>query len=68
MLNMDEVQFTFVPGRSTTDAISIVGLQQEMYMTAANKKAIVCLRRPWEAFDRVPRKVLWWALRSLGVD
>ena len=38
MLNMDEMQFTFVPGRSTTDAISIVGQQQEMYITAANKK------------------------------
>ena len=38
MLNMDEMQFTFVPGRSTTDAISIVGQQQEMYIIAANKK------------------------------
>ena len=38
MLNMDEMQFTFVPGRSTTDAISIVGQQQEMYITAADKK------------------------------
>ena len=37
MLNMDEMQFTFVPGRSTTDAIFIVGRQQ-MYITAANKK------------------------------
>ena len=37
MLNMDEMQFTFMPGRSTTDAIFIVG-QQQMYITAANKK------------------------------
>ena len=21
-----------------------------------------------KAFDRVPRKVIWWALRKLGVD
>ena len=38
MLNMDEMQFTFEPGRSTTDAIFTVGQQQEMYITAANKK------------------------------
>ena len=38
MLNMDEMQFTFVPGRSTTDAISTVGQQQEIYITAANKE------------------------------
>ena len=38
MLNMDEMQFIFVPGRSTTDAISIVGQQEEMYITDANKK------------------------------
>ena len=35
---MDEMQFTFMPGWSTTDAISIVGQQQEMYITATNKK------------------------------
>ena len=38
MLNMDEMQFTFVPGTSTTDGIFIVGQQQEIYITAANKK------------------------------
>ena len=38
MLNMDEMQFIFEPGRSTTDTIFIVGQQQEMYITAANKK------------------------------
>ena len=38
MRNMDEMLFTFVPGSSTTDAISIVGQQREMYITAANKK------------------------------
>ena len=38
MLNMDEMQFTFVPGRSTTDAISTVGQQQQIYITAANKE------------------------------
>ena len=26
------------------------------------------LSRPREAFDRVPRKVIWWALRKLGVQ
>ena len=58
ILNMDEMQFTFVPGRSTTDAIFIVG-QQQMYITVANKKALVCLRRFWESLWLCAKKVLW---------
>ena len=55
MLNMDEMQFTFVPGRSTTDAIFIVGGQQ-MYITAANKKLQFAFVDFEKAFDCVPRR------------
>ena len=68
MVNIDEMQFTFVPGRGTTDAIFIVCQLQEKYIAAANKQLDFAFVDLEKAFDRVPRKVLWWALRSLGVD
>ena len=52
------MQFGFMPGRGTTDAIFIVRQIQETY-----------IRKSWNLFrfDRVPRKVLWWALRKVGI-
>jgi hypothetical protein len=35
---------------------------------AANKPLYIAFVDLEEAFDRVPRKVLWWTLRSLGVE
>jgi len=66
-VRIDEMQFGFCPGRGTTDAIFIVRQLQEKYL--AKKKdlwmAFVDLEK---AFDRVPREVLWWALREVGVE
>ena len=67
MVCIDEMQFGFVPGRGTTDAIFIVRQLQEKYI-AANKPLYFAFVDLEKAFDRVPRKVLWWALRSLGVE
>ena len=64
MVDIDAMQFGFVPGRGTTDAIFIINQLQEKYNKPLNF-AFVDLEK---AFDRVPRKVLWWALRSLGVE
>ena len=61
------MQFGFVPGRGTTDAIFIIPQLQEKYI-AANKPLYFAFVDLEKAFDRVPRKVLWWALRSLGVE
>ena len=67
MVDIDAMQFGFVPGRGTTDAIFIIRQLQEKYI-AANKPLYFTFVDLERAFDRVPRKVLWWALRSLGVE
>src|SRR5437867_92495 len=67
IVKTDEMQFGFNPGKGTTDAIYIVcqvrekflGKQKELWITFVDLE---------KAFDRVPRDVLWWALRRVGVE
>ena len=73
LINIDEMQFAFVHGRGTTDATFIIRQLQEKFLSMKDLSgknltlyfAFVDLEK---AFDRVPRKVLWWAMRSLGID
>ena len=65
-VSIDDSRFGFVPGRGTTDAIFVVRQLQEKYL-AANKKLYMAFIDLAKAFDRVPRKVIWWALRKLCV-
>jgi len=65
-IQIDEMQFRFRPRRGTTDAIFVVRQLQEKYMEKKKDlwMAFVDLEK---AFDRVPREVLWWALRKMNV-
>ena len=67
LVSIHNSQFSFVPGRGTTDAIFVVRQLQEKYL-AANKRLYMPFVDLEKASDRVPWKVIWWALRKLGVE
>ena len=66
LVSMDDSQFGFVPGRGSTDVI-VVRQLQEKYL-AANKRLCMVFVDLEKAFDGVPWKVIWWALRKIGVE
>ena len=67
IISIDDMQFGFMPGRGTTDAIFILRQLQEKHL-AKNKKLYFAFVDLEKAFDRVPRKVIWWAMRKLGIE
>lgn len=66
-VDIDDMQFGFRAGKGTTDAIFIVRQLQEKYLEKKKElwMAFIDLEK---AFDRVPREVIWWALRESGVE
>ena len=65
--SVDNCQFVFVPGRGTTDAIFVVRQLQVKYL-AASKRLYMAFVDLEKAYDPVPQKVIWSALRKLGVE
>ena len=65
-MKLDEMQMGFVPGKGTTDAIFLVRQMMEKYDVAGKKLYLVFVDLE-KAFDQVPRKVIWWALKRKGV-
>ena len=66
-IDIDSMQFRFMFGRSTSDAIFI--LRQMPDKHHLKQKTIYATFVDLEkTFDRVPCRVLWWSLRKLGVD
>ena len=66
-VHINDMQFGFMKGRGTTDAIFIARQLQEKYI-AKKKKLYFAFVDLEKAFDRVPRDVVWWAMRKLGVE
>ena len=61
------MQFGFMPGHTTTDVIFILRYMHEKHHLKEKTMyaAFIDLEK---AFNRVPRKLLWWSLRKVGVD
>ena len=66
-VKIDDMQFGFVPGKGTVDTIFMVRQLQEKFLEKRKDLffAFVDLEK---AFDRLPREVVRWALRQLGVE
>ena len=66
-VKIDDMQFGFRAGRGTTDAIFIVRQLQEKYREK-KKNLFFAFIDLEKAFNRVPREVVNWAMRQLGVE
>ena len=65
VIEIDENQFGFQQGKSTTDAILVVRQLQEKY--GEKRKLYHVFVDLEKAFDRVPREMIVWALRRQKV-
>ena len=61
------MQFGFMKGKRTTDAIFMARQMRENFRVKG-KKLYFGFVDFEKAFDRVPREVISWAMRKLGVE
>ena len=66
LVNIDSMQFGFMPGREKTDTSFVVRRMQEEYRDKKKKLYMIFVDIE-KAFDRVPRKVMEWAMRKKGL-
>ncbi|XP_065315659.1 uncharacterized protein LOC135924529 [Gordionus sp. m RMFG-2023] len=66
IIEIGDTQFGFMPGRSTTDTIHAIRQMSEKYREK-NKKLHMVILDLKRAFDRISRKLIWWALRQKKV-
>ena len=66
VVGFDKRQYGFVPGRGTTDAIFVLRRISEEYRKKERQLYAVFVDLE-KAYDRVPRRVVEWALRVEGV-
>ena len=66
-IEIDDMQFGFMKGKGTTDAIFMARQMQENF-TVKGKKFYFGFVDLEKAFDRVPREVIYWAMHKLGVE
>ena len=60
------MQFGFLPEKGSIDAVFMLRRLQEEYQAKA-RKLYMCFVDLENAFDRVPRKVLEWAMKKKGM-
>ena len=66
-VKINDMQCGFMPGKGTVDAIFMVRRLQEKY-AEKKQKLYMCFVDLEKAFDRVPRRVIEWALRVKKVE
>ena len=66
IVTIDDMQFSFMPGKGTIDAVFILRRIQEEYL-AKQKKLYMCFVDLEKASDRDQRKSKEWAMRKKGI-
>ena len=66
-VKIHEIQFGFMPGRSTIDATFIVWQLQEKYL-GKNKQLHFVFVDLEKVFDRVPQEVVQWSMIKLRAE
>jgi len=65
-IDIDDMQFGFMKGKGTNDAIFIARQIQEKFR-AKGKELYFSFEDFEKAFDRFPRELMRWVMRKLGV-
>ena len=65
VVKVDEMKFGFMPGKGTIDAVFLLSRLQEEYLD--KEKLYMCSVHLENAFDRILRKVLEWAIKKRGI-